>query len=361
MYSVEFAFELPEPSQQPTTWDCESTVKPGGENPLFQTLSYSYPTMPGMLVPFVNPVPGVDPVARVLDDVRVALLHLILVHHAEQPVLGLVHERVAPARRHDRVVHVPLRIRPRCGVRLRIVLVAHLHAVRHAGAVRLEPDLPVRRVRREERSIHSLVDRVLDVLAHPARPVLVVADRQPGAVVRQRIDVRVGVDVGRVRDVVPLRLHPPDHRVLEVEVLACAVRVLRVEGPVERHLRRRRVVVAGPAPVVVEAQPAPLVVRLVRRDARLEVDRLRATVVPDDEEDVARAPVRSGEAREVDAGHPVRRDVERRRLRPVLARHHAGGGVRRRNRLVDTGEASRAARRASLPRRRTSRCGRCRS
>ena len=41
VYSVEFANELPEPSQQPTTCEFDSTVKFGGENPLFQTLSYS--------------------------------------------------------------------------------------------------------------------------------------------------------------------------------------------------------------------------------------------------------------------------------------------------------------------------------
>ena len=58
VYSVEFAWELPEPSQQPTTGELERIVSPGGENPLFQTLSYSYPTMPGTLVPFAKPVPA---------------------------------------------------------------------------------------------------------------------------------------------------------------------------------------------------------------------------------------------------------------------------------------------------------------
>jgi hypothetical protein len=40
------------------TGELERVVVPGGVRPLFQTLSYSYPTMPGTDVPSVKPVPA---------------------------------------------------------------------------------------------------------------------------------------------------------------------------------------------------------------------------------------------------------------------------------------------------------------
>ena len=53
---LEFEYELP--TSTPTTGELERTVNPARVDPLFHTLSYSYPANPGTDVPSANPVPA---------------------------------------------------------------------------------------------------------------------------------------------------------------------------------------------------------------------------------------------------------------------------------------------------------------
>ena len=128
--------------------------------------------------------------------------------------------------------------------------------------------LPEHLVAAEEGEVDAGVARRLDVGALRAGPVLVVADGQEDLVVADQRAGPVGVDAGRVADVVAVRLEPADHRVLGVEdpVLA-AVDAARVERPVVADLvgAARR---AGRADV--EAVAAVVVVGLPGGVRRLE-------------------------------------------------------------------------------------------
>lgn len=159
--------------------------------------------------------------------------------------------------------------------------------------------------------------------------------------VRDRVDVGGRIDSGDVRDVVTLRLSPPDERILIGEEVTSAIPVEGVVWAIERDFRCVPVWVHRSVRIVrVEADPAPSVVRLVCRDASLEQDRLGAAVVAHRENDEALVAVGSGELREIDAGDPCRGDVERGGLRPVIARHHPGDGIWSRNRLMHPREGS---------------------
>ncbi len=198
----------------------------------------------------------------------------------------------------------------------------------------------------------SLVAGGLDVLAHGPRPVLVVADREEDAVPRQQVRARVGVDVREVGHVVAFALEPAQRVVLPApqEVARAvephAVRAHRVRA-IERDLAR------GTAPAVegVERPAAPVVVRGVGGDARLEEQGGSALVVAHHEHDVGLPPRRArGEPRQVDPARPGSGRVRGRQVvRPApAALHQPGGRVGRRHRLPDagTGDGPRHAARA---------------
>ena len=134
---------------------------------------------------------------------------------ADQAVLGLVDGCIAPTRRDDGVVDVPHRVWPRRRGLGGDGLVADLNAVGHAGSARLQANLPVDGVGGEEGGAHPSVDRPLDVIPHPLRPVLVVPDRQerlrPLKIV---CPAGMHVLVRAVRHVVPLLLDPVREREL---------------------------------------------------------------------------------------------------------------------------------------------------
>ena len=188
------------------------------------------------------------------------------------------------------------------------------------GAVVVLPArLPEDLVAAEEGEVHARVARRLDVRALRARPVLVVADGKEDPVVADQSAAPVGIDAGRVADVVPVALQPADHRVLGVEH--------RVLG--RRATRRDRTVVAdriGTARIDaraadVEAVAAVLVVGLPRRVRRLKQQVRAAGVITHHEDDVALTGRAVGphEMREVHARNRVRRDGPRCRDVPVAA------------------------------------------
>src|SRR5262249_50836738 len=76
----------------------------------------------------------------------------------------------------------------------------------------------------EEAEVDARVAGGLDVVEHLERPILVVADRQPGLRPPQPGAVGVRVPIARVRDVVAVPLHPVGERELPQQVLARPLR-----------------------------------------------------------------------------------------------------------------------------------------
>ena len=61
------------------------------------------------------------------------------------------------------------------------------------------------------------VARRFDVRALRRRPVLVVPDREENLVFAQLGSPAIGINAGRVADVVSVGLEPPEHRIFRVE------------------------------------------------------------------------------------------------------------------------------------------------
>ena len=140
----------------------------------------------------------------------------------------------------------------------------------------------------------------------------------------------VRVHATHVRDVVALLLQEADHVVVPAEEVARPVPVLVAVGPVEGDLHRR---LAVGAVVVVEALPPPVVVGLVGVDRQLVDDVGRRPVLAPHEDDVGHRAVLGRQLRQVDPARPAALRLQRVGHAP-LARHHAGRGIGRRDRLA---------------------------
>ena len=103
------------------------------------------------------------------------------------------------------------------------VLIEDQHPVGNPGGRGLIPDLPVDRVRAEERQVDARVTCAGGRVDHLVGPVLVVAGRQEGFVVAQLAAIGMGVDIGRVGHVVARPFEPADQLDLPVEEQAGAV------------------------------------------------------------------------------------------------------------------------------------------
>ena len=205
------------------------------------------------------------------------------------------------------------------------LLGAEENPVGSSGAGRLVPDLPVAHVRREDPEIHAAVPRALDVIAHRATPVLVVADEKDGLSPLRECRVSVDVDVGGVGHVVALLLDPAQKgvlpsggtgRVAHAQKLsgaraAAGFRLRRV-GTIERDAERA----PSEAVEVVEALPAPVVVRLPSIHGALDEDRgapggrsgPAAGFAHDEGDECLLSVGGAGEAREIDAADPIGTD-----------------------------------------------------
>ena len=124
-------------------------------------------------------------------------------------------------RRHEAVV-AP-RARPdgrgvdfRVGLALLVANECPIWGARGVGAV-LPAGLPEHLVAAEERQVHAGVARRFDVHPHPRGPVFVVADRKERLVLQDLGPEALGVDAGKVADVVPASLEEAHRRVLVVE------------------------------------------------------------------------------------------------------------------------------------------------
>src|SRR5687768_1420044 len=87
-------------------------------------------------------------------------------------------------------------------------------AVRLSGGTAGEKDLPAHRIAGQKKEIHAFVPGSRDVIKHLPGPVLVMADRKKRSGAQQPAAVSVGVEVGRVRDIVAVLLHPIRERKL---------------------------------------------------------------------------------------------------------------------------------------------------
>jgi hypothetical protein len=166
----------------------------------------------------------------------------------------------------------------------------------------------------------------------------------------------VGVDVGRVRDVVAVLLEPADEIDLPVEELSRSVR--RVWA-VERDLDRARISgdrVGAVAVVRVQALAGGAIVRvvvvgLVGGDRLLVKEGRRASVL-DHEDHVVLVALRIGEERDVSSGGPIAGDGQGVAGTPV-AGDEPGGGIGRAGRLLRAVEGAdmqaKAAAQASVP------------
>ena len=177
----------------------------------------------------------------------------------------------------------------------------------------LVADLPVAGVRADEGEVGPRVAGGLERVAHHMRPVLVVAERHHEGVTQEGAGVAVGVDIGRVGDVIPVPLEEMHGR----ELPPRRPLVDEVVGPVEgdvASLQRAR--------LRVEAHPAPCVVRLPGVDGGLRQD-LRGPVsrCQHDHGHVARRAGRvAARQHDVDvvvAAHPVPPGADRVRDRPI--------------------------------------------
>ena len=245
---------------------------------------------------------------------------------AHQGLLRTIDRAVAELGGGGRALH---RIEPREPV------VDH-HPVRHPGGRGFKTDLPVDRIGAEEGEVHARVARVLGGVEHLVAPVLVVAGREEGLVVEQRPATGMGIDVGRIGDVVARHLEPADELDLPVEELAATARRKRpVKGDLDRpggagdRVRAKAVVVvqalAGQSVVGV------VVVRLVGIDPMLKQKGGRPGVA-DHEDYVVLVPAGIGEHHHVDAAGPVAGNGEAVGGGPVTG-DQPGGGVDRTGRL----------------------------
>ena len=238
----------------------------------------------------------------------------------------------------------------RAGIDLRVrgrLLVRDEGGVRGcaAGDARLPAGLPEHLVTAEERKVDAGVPGRFHVGTLPARPVLVVSDREECLVLEKLCPSGGSVDPGEVADVVAVALEPADHRVLAAEEERGVVVAPRRERPVVAHL-----VGAARRSADVEAVAPVSVVRLPRRVRGLEEEVGVAVVVSDDEVNVALpARVGSNELADIDAGHRRGRDVERRRLRPVAAIDQTRRCLRNTCRLL-LGQRRAGSDRRNLPR-----------
>jgi hypothetical protein len=181
----------------------------------------------------------IDPVRGVLHDIRIVLLHLVLVHHSDESVFWHIHRIGAPVCRHNRVVHVPHGIGTGGCCICSIHLVADLDPVGYPRGIGLETDLPVYGVSREEGDVDTGVDGVLHIVAHAFGPVL---------------------------------------------VMAGAIAVVGVEGTVKGDLGGLCILIHAPVGgVIIQTEAAPLIVGLVGGHAGLEHDVLVAPVITDNE------------------------------------------------------------------------------
>ena len=195
--------------------------------------------------------------------------------------------------------------------------------------------LPEHLVAGEEAEVHARGARRLDVGALWTGPVLVVADGEEDLVLEQLGAAPIGVDAGRVADVVAVALEPAHHRVLGVEDPVLGPGAADGERPVVADLVGAARVGAGSTDV--QAVAAVLVVRLPGRIRGLEEDLRSAGVVADHEHDVARLVHVSGvlahQLGHVDPGHGVAGHAPRRRHAPVAAVDQAGRRVVQAGRL----------------------------
>src|SRR5664280_2110214 len=158
--------------------------------------------------------PRVEPVARVdHDPVRRRENH-VAVHLADHERLGPVDGRQPPLARRQ----LGVRRGDRVG---RLRLVADDPAARPQRR-RLEADLPVDRVRAEERGARAGRQGGLERVAHRRRPVLVVPGQDQEAMASHDLRVHLEVEVRAVRDVVAVALLPADERRLPAREVARA-------------------------------------------------------------------------------------------------------------------------------------------
>ena len=206
------------------------------------------------------------------------------------------------------------------------VLVTDLQAVGADGG-RLQPDLAVAGVRPQEGEVDAAGVGRGRPLAHGLGPVLVVAQAEEAAVVREELRLGVQVDVGPVGHVQAEALEVEQQRQFVADEVGGARRPgLRV-GTVERHGpgavgEERPPFAVGP---VVEAVAAPEVVGLPGGDAVLEHVGRHGGVVADGERNELLLAAVTDELQEVATGQPIRRDVEREGGRP-RAGHRADAG-----------------------------------
>ena len=250
----------------------------------------------------------------------------VLVHHAEDRVLGLVDRCVAPTHGGERRLRSADRVQGE-------VLVGHDHPVGDPGGGWLEADLPVDVVGVEEGAVEAGGLRCQPVVAHVRGPVLVVEVGDEDLPAGEHGRALLDVDAGRVGDVVALAFQPADHVVVTVEEIAGAVPA-RV-GAVERDLVGALAVRGAP---VVEALAAPDVVGLIGREGDLEDEIGRGAVVPQDEDDVVGGSRAGDQLGQIDAADPIRPGGQGVTDGPV-GLHRAGDRVRCGDRLVDAGEA----------------------
>src|SRR5207302_5308657 len=153
---------------------------------------------------------------------------------------------------------------------------------RSAGRT-LEPHLPIDRICTEEPQVHPSIASSYGRVVHRLRPVFVVADREEASIVQQPGSIAVGINIGRVAEVVPRPLDPAYEVDLPVEEIAIAVAGV---GAIERDLRCLRASSHRRGSVAVEpVQTLPraavtwvVVVSLVCID-RLLVEQGRDTIV----------------------------------------------------------------------------------
>ena len=234
--------------------------------------------------------------------------HLLLVHRADQLLLGPVDRVVAEAAgakdwiRGERVI-------------LRPHLVASDGARVSVGSGIGEAHLPVRGVRAEEEHVRPGIARALDRVALLSVPVLVVADAQEGAMTPQPgCSFPRYVEIRRVADVISGALEEARHVRFAAQHEAGAVigDVRPVETDLDGELAREAEL------VVVERLTHPAVVGLVRRHAGLEVQIAHAIVLHD-ERHVGAVGERlvAQDANEVQAAHGGLRDLHGKGGRPV--------------------------------------------
>src|SRR5262249_9677610 len=147
--------------------------------------------------------------------------------------------------------------------RTRVELLCRLLVTDQRAIVVLPAGLPIHGVTAEERHVHAACNCGLDIRTLSTRPVLVVCGRGENLVLFDEAASHLGIASGEVTDVVPVRFHPPDHRILRTEDPHVAVSDVAVdERPVVTDLGSTGFAAAA---TLVKAEAAVVVVGLPRR------------------------------------------------------------------------------------------------